>query len=109
MATQRATSLLETWADESREAARVVIDTYGEPHEATESLLTWHGVGPWELELSCDGARRTAAAAAGRGQPAAEAASVMMRVVERPGTSGSSTTCPPQRSMTACSSMSAPW
>jgi len=25
-----------------------VIDTYGEPHEATESVLIWHGVGPWK-------------------------------------------------------------
>jgi hypothetical protein len=36
------------WPDESREAAQIVIDTYGEPHEATESYLVWHRVGPWK-------------------------------------------------------------
>lgn len=40
--------IIERWPDESREAAQIVIDTYGEPHEATESLLVWHNVGPWK-------------------------------------------------------------
>lgn len=26
----------------------MVVDTYGEPHEMTESQLTWHKVGPWK-------------------------------------------------------------
>jgi hypothetical protein len=39
--------IIKGWPEESREAAQLVIDTYGEPHEATESLLTWHEVGPW--------------------------------------------------------------
>ncbi|MGI8886965.1 MAG: hypothetical protein ACR2G9_08625 [Gaiellaceae bacterium] len=25
-----------------------MIDTYGEPHETTESLLVWHKTGPWK-------------------------------------------------------------
>jgi hypothetical protein len=29
-----------------------VIDAYGEPHEATGSLLTWHDVGPWKRVLA---------------------------------------------------------
>jgi len=36
------------WPEESREAARLVIDKYGEPDEATETQLTWHHPGPWK-------------------------------------------------------------
>ena len=39
---------MEGWTEEAREAARLVIKKYGEPHEVTESLLVWHGVGPWK-------------------------------------------------------------
>jgi hypothetical protein len=42
------TEIIESWPEESREAAQLVIDKYGEPHEATDSFLTWHGVGPWK-------------------------------------------------------------
>jgi hypothetical protein len=46
--------VIKDWPEESREAAQLVIDTYGEPHEATPSLLIWHGVGPWKrMEASC--------------------------------------------------------
>lgn len=44
--------VINGWPEESREAAQLVIDEYGEPHEATESLLTWHGVGPWKRVLA---------------------------------------------------------
>jgi len=44
----RECELIAAWPDESREAAQLVIDTYGEPHEATESYLVWHRVGPWK-------------------------------------------------------------
>jgi hypothetical protein len=40
--------ILAGWPEESREAARLVIEKYGAPHEATESLLVWHRVGPWK-------------------------------------------------------------
>jgi hypothetical protein len=40
--------IIKGWPEESREAAQLVIDAYGEPHEATGSLLTWHDVGPWK-------------------------------------------------------------
>ncbi len=46
--TIRGSAVIEHWPDESREAAQLVIDTYGEPHEATETLLTWNQVGPWK-------------------------------------------------------------
>lgn len=40
--------IINNWPDESRDAAQLVIDVYGEPHEATESLLVWHKTGPWK-------------------------------------------------------------
>ncbi|WP_162605905.1 SRPBCC family protein [Jiangella aurantiaca] len=43
-----AAGIVEAWPAESQEAARLVIDQYGEPHEATESQLIWHQVGPWK-------------------------------------------------------------
>jgi len=36
------------WPEESREAAQLVIDKYGEPDEATASALTWHKRGEWK-------------------------------------------------------------
>jgi hypothetical protein len=48
MATQQASNHIRTWPDESREAAQLVIDRYGEPDEITESQLTWHDVGRWK-------------------------------------------------------------
>lgn len=44
----RGTQIIESWPAESREAAQLVIDTYGEPPEATASQLTWHDVGAWK-------------------------------------------------------------
>ena len=40
--------VIESWPEESREAAQLVIDTYGEPHEITQSFLVWHKTGPWK-------------------------------------------------------------
>ncbi len=42
------TEIIKSWPQASREAARLVIDAYGEPQEATESQLVWRGAGPWE-------------------------------------------------------------
>lgn len=36
------------WPKESKEAAKLVIDQYGEPDESTETQLTWHRRGPWK-------------------------------------------------------------
>ena len=44
--------IIKRWPEESQEAAQLVIDTYGEPQEATESLLTWHQAGPWKRVLA---------------------------------------------------------
>ncbi|OHV81975.1 hypothetical protein [Ensifer sp. LCM 4579] len=39
---------VEGWPQQSREAAQLVIDRYGEPDEATETQLVWHRPGPWK-------------------------------------------------------------
>lgn len=43
-----ARDIIAAWPEASREAAQLVIDRYGEPHEATGSQLTWQGIGPWK-------------------------------------------------------------
>lgn len=48
MATREAAQIMESWPEQSKEAAGLVIDKYGQPAEATESMLVWHGVGPWK-------------------------------------------------------------
>jgi hypothetical protein len=50
--TPQGSDIIKGWPEESQEAAQLVIDTYGEPQEATESLLTWHQVGPWKRVLA---------------------------------------------------------
>lgn len=49
---QQATAIIERWPNESREAAQLVIDQYGAPREATESLLVWEKVGPWKRMIA---------------------------------------------------------
>lgn len=44
--------IIEAWPEESREAAQLVIEEYGPPHEATESALTWHNVGPYKRMIA---------------------------------------------------------
>lgn len=46
--TRTAAEILGQWPEESREAAQLVVDQYGEPHEATDTELTWRGVGSWK-------------------------------------------------------------
>lgn len=48
MTTQQGSSMTQTWPKESREAAQLVIDKYGEADEATDSQLIWHEPGPWK-------------------------------------------------------------
>jgi hypothetical protein len=40
--------IIQGWPEESREATQLVIDKYGEPNEATDTLLVWHNPGPWK-------------------------------------------------------------
>ena len=42
MNNQTAHDILKNWPQDSQEAAQLVIDKYGEPDEATESMLIWH-------------------------------------------------------------------
>ncbi|MEU1889563.1 hypothetical protein [Streptomyces pristinaespiralis] len=48
MGNTRGSQVIKEWPEESREAAQLVIEAYGEPDEATGSLLTWHDPGPWK-------------------------------------------------------------
>lgn len=48
MAVKSAAQIIQGWPEESREATQLVIDKYGEPHEATDTLLIWHNPGPWK-------------------------------------------------------------
>lgn len=46
--TATAKECITGWPQESREAASLVIDQYGEPDETTETQLVWHRPGPWK-------------------------------------------------------------
>ena len=48
MPNRSASDILRDWPEEAREAAQLVVDEYGEPHEATDSAMTWSGVGQWK-------------------------------------------------------------
>jgi hypothetical protein len=48
MGSDRGSDVIKNWPEDSREAAHLVIDQYGEPHETTHSMLIWHNVGPWK-------------------------------------------------------------
>jgi hypothetical protein len=40
--------IIRGWPKESREAAQLVLDKYGEPDEATDSQLVWRKCGEWK-------------------------------------------------------------
>jgi hypothetical protein len=44
MNAQNGSEVIQSRPEESREAAQLVIDAYGEPYETTESQLIWHEV-----------------------------------------------------------------
>jgi hypothetical protein len=48
MQSQSASEIIKTWPEESREAAQLVMDTYGQPQETTPTVLTWFDAGPWK-------------------------------------------------------------
>lgn len=45
---ENASGRIEQWPEESREAALLVINEFGEPDEITPTQLTWHNAGPWK-------------------------------------------------------------
>jgi hypothetical protein len=40
--------IMQGWSEDAREAAQLVIDKYGDPDEATASVLIWNEPGPWK-------------------------------------------------------------
>jgi hypothetical protein len=46
--TEELDTILQSWPEESRGAAKLVIGEYGEPDERTPSELTWHKRGQWK-------------------------------------------------------------
>ncbi|MGI8721066.1 MAG: hypothetical protein ACR2JG_02430 [Geodermatophilaceae bacterium] len=52
MESRRGSDIITDWPEESQEAAQLVVDTYGEPTEATDSVLTWYKVGPWKRVIA---------------------------------------------------------
>lgn len=48
MEQRRGSEIVNGWPGEAKEAARLVLDKYGEPDETTESFLVWYRVGPWK-------------------------------------------------------------
>ena len=51
----QASRTIGNWPDESREAARLVIEQFGEPDEVTDARLTWHQAGPWKRIVASKG------------------------------------------------------
>jgi len=43
-----AMEIMQGWSQDAREAAQLVIDKYGQPDEATDSVLIWNEQGPWK-------------------------------------------------------------
>lgn len=43
-----AEQIIKDWPEEARESAALVVKQYGEPHEATDTELTWLDVGSWK-------------------------------------------------------------
>lgn len=48
MSAQKSSKHVENWPQESREAAELVAEQYGEPDEVTATQLVWHRPGPWK-------------------------------------------------------------
>jgi hypothetical protein len=48
MSERSGSDIIEHWPEESREAAKLVIDAHGAPAEATPSQLVWFDVGSWK-------------------------------------------------------------
>jgi hypothetical protein len=52
MSDRQAREIIRDWPEESREAAQLVLDKYGEPSEMTEDELVWHKPGPWKRMIA---------------------------------------------------------
>jgi hypothetical protein len=47
----QAREIIQDWPETASKAAQAMIDKYGEPAEATPSLLIWYGNGPWKRTI----------------------------------------------------------
>lgn len=45
------TDLLERWPAKPREVANAMLAKYGQPHEATATVMVWHNAGPWKRTI----------------------------------------------------------
>lgn len=45
---EQGSDIIQRWPEQSREAAKLVLDKYGEPDEASESQLVWFNRGEWK-------------------------------------------------------------
>lgn len=53
---KNAKEIIKDWPDDQRETTQVMIDQYGEPDEATSTLLIWRNKGRWvEIVASKEG------------------------------------------------------
>jgi hypothetical protein len=44
-------NIIINWPADTREIAQNIINKYGEPNEATPSMLIWHNNGPWKRTI----------------------------------------------------------
>jgi hypothetical protein len=47
-----AAAVIKDWPEEAREAAQLVIDEFGEPHEITPTHLHWNDVAEWKRVIA---------------------------------------------------------
>jgi hypothetical protein len=43
--------IISSWPEKPKEVANVTIDNYGNPDEATATMLVWHNNGPWKKTI----------------------------------------------------------
>ncbi|MBC7872123.1 MAG: hypothetical protein H7Y09_14855 [Chitinophagaceae bacterium] len=43
-----ANQIIQDWEEDQREAAKIIIEAYGEPNETTPSMLIWYNKGRWK-------------------------------------------------------------
>lgn len=48
MTNQTSAEIMAGWPEAARESAGLVVKAYGEPHEMTDTALTWNHVGDWK-------------------------------------------------------------
>ena len=49
--TKNISELIRDWPEKPQEVAKKTIETYGQPDEATPSMLVWYNNGPWKRTI----------------------------------------------------------